>query len=82
MCKYLCVNKMFLPSLLSMEMLFQIKYLVHTRVAESGAGVIKSWRFVGGVRFLTTLGVGVGFFCPTPTPNAQLDHFLHHTPKL
>jgi len=32
------------------------------------------------VGFLTTLGVGVGFFCPTP--DAQLDHFLHHTPKL
>jgi len=26
--------------------------------------------------------VGVGFFCPTPTPGVQLDHFLHHTPKL
>jgi len=25
-------------------------------------------------------GVGVGFFCPTP--DVQLDHFLHHTPKL
>jgi len=35
-----------------------------------------------GVRFLTTLGVGVGFVCPTPTPEVQLDHFLHHTPKL
>ena len=21
-------------------------------------------------------------FCPTPTPEVQLDHFLHHTPKL
>jgi len=44
---------------------------METRVAESG-------RFLGGVGFLTTLGVG--FFCPTP--DAQLDHFLHHTPKL
>jgi len=37
-----------------------------------------------GVGFLTTLGVGagVGFFCPTPTQDVQLDHFLHHTPKL
>ena len=34
----------------------------------------------GGVGFLTTLGVGVGFFCPTP--DVQLDHFLHHTPEL
>ena len=34
------------------------------------------------VRFLTTLEVGVGFFSPTPTPDAQLDHFLHYTPKL
>ena len=33
-----------------------------------------------GVGFLTTLGVGAGFFCPTP--DVQLDHFLHHTPKL
>jgi len=30
-----------------------------------------SWRFLGvvGVGFLTTLGVGVGFFCPNPTPD-------------
>jgi len=35
---------------------------------------------LGGVGFLTTMGVGVGFFCPTP--EVQLDHFLHHTPKL
>ena len=21
-------------------------------------------------------------FCPIPTPDVQLDHFLHHTPKL
>jgi len=32
-----------------------------------------------GVGFLTTLGVGVGFF---PVPDVQLDHFLHHTTKL
>jgi len=37
-----------------------------------------------GVGFLTTLGVGVGvgFSCPTATPDVQLDHFLHHTLKL
>jgi len=35
---------------------------------------------LGGVGFLTTLGVAVGFFCPTP--DVQLNHFLHHTPKL
>jgi len=42
-----------------------------------GAGVVRSWRFLGGdeVGFLTTLGVGVGFFCPTSTPDVQLDHF-------
>jgi len=47
-----------------------------------GAGVLRSRRFLGGfgVGFLTTLGVGVGFFCPTP--DVQLDNFLHHTPKL
>jgi len=43
-------------------------------------------RFLRGVEvgFLTTLGVGVGvrFVCSTPTPDVQLDHFLHHTPKL
>jgi len=43
---------------------------------------------LGGVRvgFVTTLGVGVGagvgFFCPTRTPDIQLDYFLHHTLKL
>jgi len=35
-----------------------------------------------GVGFLAALGVGVEFFCPTPTPEVQLDHFLCHTPKL
>jgi len=37
---------------------------------------------LSGVRvgFLTTLGVGFGFFCLTP--KVQLDHFLHHTLKL
>ena len=39
-----------------------------------GCGVVRSRRVLGGV--------GVGFFCPTPTPVAQLDHFLHHTPKM
>jgi len=36
---------------------------------------------LGGVGFLTTPGVEVvvGFFCPTP--DIELDHFLHHTPK-
>jgi len=33
-----------------------------------------------GVGFLTTLGVGVGFLCPTP--DVQLNNFFHHTPKL
>jgi len=35
-----------------------------------------------GVGFLTTLGVRAGFFCPTPTPDIQLDHFLNHALKL
>jgi len=26
--------------------------------------------------------MGVEYFCPTPTPDVQLDHFLHHTIKL
>jgi len=44
----------------------------------------QSRRFLGGVGvgFLTTLAVGVGIFCPTPAPDDQLDHFLHHTLKL
>jgi len=33
-----------------------------------------------GVGFLTTLGMGVDSFCPTP--DVQLEDFLHHTPKL
>ena len=45
-----------------------------------GCGVVWIRRFLGGVGFLTTLGVGVGLF--SPTPDVQLDHFLHHTPKL
>jgi len=40
---------------------------------------LRSRRFLAGVGFLTTLAVGVGFFCPTP--DVQLDNFLHHTPK-
>ena len=39
---------------------------------------LRSRRFLGGVGFLTTLGVE--FFCPTP--DVQLDHILHHTRKL
>ena len=39
-------------------------------------------RFLGGAGFLTTLGVGVGFFCPTTTPDVPWDHYLHHTRKL
>jgi len=41
---------------------------------------MRSRRFLDGVGFLTTVGGGVGFFCSTP--DVQLDHFLHHTPKL
>ena len=50
----------------------------------AGVGVVRSRRFLGGVGvgFLTTLRVGVGFFCPTPTLDIQLDHFLHHPLKL
>jgi len=37
-----------------------------------------------GLGSLRTLGfgIGVGFFCLTPTLQAQLNYFLHHTPKL
>jgi len=44
----------------------------------------RSRRFLDGVRvaFLTTLGVRVGFFCPTTTPDVQWDHFSNHTLEL
>jgi len=35
---------------------------------------------LGGVGFITTLGVRVGFFCLTPV--VQWEQFLDHTPKL
>jgi len=47
---------------------------------------LRSWSqsrwFLGGVGFgfLTILGVRVRFFCPTP--DVQLDHFLHHPLEL
>jgi len=41
---------------------------------------LRSRRFLGGVRFLATMGVRVGFF--RWTSDVQLDHFLHQTPKL
>ena len=43
---------------------------------------LKSRRFLGGVGvgFPATLGVGIRFFCQTPA--TQLDHVLHHAPKL
>jgi len=40
---------------------------------------------LSGAGFLTTPGVGVGVvvgFFPTPTPEVQLDHCLHHILKL
>jgi len=37
---------------------------------------------LGGVGFLATPGVGVGFFCSSPTPDVQGIIFMHHTPKL
>jgi len=40
---------------------------------------LRSRTILGGVGYLTTLRVGVEFFCPTP--DVQLDHFLHHPPK-
>ena len=45
-----------------------------------GCGVARSRFFLGAVGFLRTLGVGC--FYPTPTPEVQLNHFLHCTPKL
>ena len=51
-----------------------------THSVNQGCGIGGFWGV--GVEFLTTLGVGVVFFCPTPIADVQLDHFLHHTPKL
>ena len=53
-----------------------INYLLTTPVVSRVAEL----EVLGGVRFLTTLGAGVRFFCPTP--GVELDHFLYHTPKL
>jgi len=57
---------------------------INRRLRLAGARVAspsRSRMFLGGVGvgvgFLTTLGVGVGLLCPTP--DVQLDHFLHHT---
>jgi len=33
-------------------------------------------------RILNNTGSPSRIFCPTPTPDVQLDHFLHHTLKL
>ena len=46
-----------------------------TCCGQQGLGVARSRSFLGGVGFLTTLGVGVGFFYSTPTPEVQLDRF-------
>ena len=58
------------------------KLVRHDLMQGCGAGVVRSRRFSGGVGvgFLTTLEVGVGFFCSTPTSNWII--FLHQTPKL
>ena len=41
-----------------------------------GVRVAKGRRCLSGARFLTTRGVGYGFFCPTPTLEVQLDQFF------
>ena len=48
-----------------------------------GVGVARSGRFLGevGVGFLTTLEVGVRFFCPTPIRKSSGITIIHHTPK-
>ena len=50
----------------------------------AGVGVVKSQEVFALSRswIPNKAGIRVGFFCPTPTPDFQLDHFLHHTPKL
>ena len=42
-----------------------------------GVGVVRSWRFLGGVGvgLLRILGVGVRIFDPTPTPKVQFNYF-------
>ena len=44
--------------------------------------VTRSWRFLGEIGVLRTLAVGVRCFYLTLTPDIQLNHFLHCTPKL
>jgi len=47
---------------------------VSIRVTES--------EFFGWIRIPSNTRSRSRIFCPTPTPEVQLDHFLHHTPKL
>ena len=42
---------------------------------EGGVGVLRMLEVGFRVGFLRGLGVGVGFFCPTPTPETQLFFF-------
>ena len=36
----------------------------------------------GWIRIPKNTGSRSRIFCPSPTPDVHLDHFLHHTPKL
>ena len=49
-----------------------------TRVAEPESEVF-GW---SPSRIPNNTGSRSRIFCQTPTPEAQLDHLLHHTPKL
>jgi len=46
-----------------------------------GCGVARNRRRFGGVGFLTTLGVGVGYFANSDSGH-PIGSLLHHTPKL
>ena len=50
----------------------------------AGIGVVRSRSFFGWSwsRIPNNTGSRSRIFCPTPTPDVQLDHFLHHILKL
>ena len=65
------------PTITAHVVAFDAKAFNCTELLKSG---LRSRRFLGGVGFLTTLRIGVGFFCPTP--DVQLDHFYITLPNL
>jgi len=62
---------------------FELRYFtyyecqVYFRVQQNfGVGVVRNQRFLGGVGFLTTLGVGVGFFLSDSNSGGPIGSFF------